>query len=103
MLAIDNWFQLVSDDIRGVWVSASMGASTYSHYTTPNSPEPDAINGCDRRAPPHLACSLIPAAGHQAGDTYAAARSQHVGGVYAARVDGSCQFYADDIDSTIWM
>ena len=36
-----------SEDIRGVWVTASMGGSTYSHWTRPNSTFADVINSCE--------------------------------------------------------
>lgn len=96
-----------SEDIRGVWVSASMGASTYSHMTTPNSTLPDQINGCeddpaDGSANLLLPCTSQPPQGQAAADTWAAARSEHPGGVVAARADGSVSFYTDDTNEEIW-
>jgi hypothetical protein len=96
-----------SDDIRGVWVSPSMGASTYSHKTTPNSTVKDRINGCeldakDLPAKSRLSCVEQPATGPTAGDTFAAARSQHRGGVNAATADGAVRFYANEIDPDVW-
>jgi hypothetical protein len=43
-----------------------------------------------------------PSRSMSAGDTYAAARSQHNGGVVTGRADGSVGFYADDVDEEIW-
>jgi prepilin-type N-terminal cleavage/methylation domain-containing protein len=98
----------LSEDIRGVWVCASMGASTYSHMTAPNSPIYDNINGCETNSPRDIAadsplrCKEVPASGNKTGDTYAAARSQHPGGVVAGKADASVGFYADGIDLNIW-
>ena len=92
-----------SEDIRGAWTSASMGASTYSHYTTPNSETPDAINGCGSDGNGGmLLCELIWPSGDRAGDTYAAARSEHLGGVVLAKADGSVQFYSDTVSPKVW-
>jgi prepilin-type N-terminal cleavage/methylation domain-containing protein len=97
-----------SEDTRGAWVSPSMGASTYSHFTLPNSTKPDRINGCEDDAPQDiplgslLICENQSASGRSAGDTWAAARSQHNGGVVGARADGSVGFYTNDTDQFIW-
>jgi prepilin-type N-terminal cleavage/methylation domain-containing protein len=97
-----------SRDIRGVWMCSSMGASTYSHLSSPNSTMPDHINACETDNPRDIAddsplrCQEVPATGDSAGDTYAAARSQHPGGVVAGRADASAGFYADTIDLKIW-
>jgi prepilin-type N-terminal cleavage/methylation domain-containing protein len=98
-----------SEDIRGVWVTASMGGSTYSHWTRPNATTPDVINGCEDDSPQDipagslLICQERPARGQSAGETYAAARSQHSGGVVAGRADGSVGFFANDIDMNVWI
>ncbi|MDG2385270.1 MAG: DUF1559 domain-containing protein [Pirellulaceae bacterium] len=106
VLTIDGGRQF-SDDIRGVWVAPSMGASTYSHLTGPNSIKPDEINGCvrERDLPPNspLVCvNKRPSRSPSAAATFAAARSKHNGGVVAGRADGSVGFYADDIQINIW-
>jgi hypothetical protein len=93
-----------SVDIRGVWVSASMGASTYTHKYGPNSAMPDRINACDggipRAHPQH--CEQTRPTGEEAAETWASARSAHRGGVVAAAADGSVKFYADDIFLPVW-
>ena len=109
VLAVDGDGRIggVSDDIRGVWATPSMGGSTYSHKTTPNSAIKDQINGCERDAADYpagsrLLCMEQPAIGPLAGDTFAAARSSHHGGVMAARADTSVQFYVNEVDPDVW-
>ena len=94
--------QPTSDDIRGVWIAASMGASTYSHATTPNSTTPDNVNGCDAAATGRMKCIEITPGTPQEGDTFAAARSSHQGGVNVVFADGSCKFYTDHVDPKVW-
>jgi prepilin-type N-terminal cleavage/methylation domain-containing protein len=97
-----------SEDLRGSWTVPSMGASTYSHFTPPNSTIKDKINACEDDAPADippnslLLCEQQSVGGRSGGDTYAAARSQHNGGVVAGRADGSVGFYSDDTDRAIW-
>ena len=99
-----------SDDIRGVWVAPAMGGSTYSHYTTPNfnaGTQPDLrdnIKGCATDIPANsaLVCQLARGTGFSQAATFAAARSQHPGGVVAGRADGSVGFYPDGIDADVW-
>ena len=97
-----------SEDIRGVWATASMGGSTYSHWVRPNSTNADIINSCEDDVKDVPAGNIIPCTdkaprGQSAGDTYAAARSRHNGGVVAGRADGSVGFYADDVDMKVWL
>jgi hypothetical protein len=67
-----------SEDVRGVWMCSSMGASTYSHMTGLNSTIPDHINACEMDSPRDIAsdsplrCQEVPATGDNAGNTYAA-------------------------------
>ncbi len=110
-----------SKDIRGVWASPSMGASTYTHghaksnnnrservALLPNAygslDDQDHINSCATSIPSDspLACVSVEPTGKTAGDTWATARSYHPGGVVAARADGSVGFYSDDIDGRVW-
>ena len=90
-----------SDDIRGVWIAASMGASTYSHATTPNSTTPDNVNGCDAAATGRMKCIEITPGTPQEGDTFASARSSHKG-VNVVFADGCIKFYTDRVDPKIW-
>jgi hypothetical protein len=94
----------VSEDIRGVWTSASMGASTYSHKFGPNSRMPDRVNACDQNIPRDhgLYCEQAVASGPDSAETWASARSAHRNGVVAALADGSVRFYTDDIHLPLW-
>ncbi|MCA9213328.1 MAG: DUF1559 domain-containing protein [Planctomycetales bacterium] len=112
-----------SKDIRGVWTSPSMGASTYTHghpvsnsdrvnrvTLLPNSlgsENPslqDNINSCATSIPSDspLVCVRVPVQGRRAGDTWASARSAHPGGVIAGRADGSAGFFPDGTDENVW-
>ena len=75
-----------------------MGASTYSHATTPNSKVPDNINGCDAAATGRMKCVEITPGTPEEGDTFAAARSSHDGGVNVVFADGSAKFYTDRVE-----
>jgi type II secretory pathway pseudopilin PulG len=93
-----------SEDIRGVWTSASMGASTYSHKFGPNSTMPDRVNACDQTIPRDhaLFCEQAVASGPDSAETWASARSAHRDGVVAALADGSVRFFNDDIHLPLW-
>ena len=94
----------VSEDIRGVWSSASMGASTYTHKFGPNSTMPDRVNACDRSIPRDhpLYCEQTVASGPDSAETWASARSAHRNGVVASMADGSVRFFADDVHLPLW-
>lgn len=115
--------RILSKDIRGVWTSPSMGASTYTHghpesnsnrvtritllpnsLGSENSALRDNINSCAQSIPldSPLVCDSVPVQGRRAGDTWAAARSAHPGGVIAGRADGSVGFYPDGTDENVW-
>lgn len=85
-----------TQDARGMWYY-DWGAQ-YSHIRTPNSSLADEIYGtqCD---PGKAPCLLI--APCWSTEKYAA-RSLHPGGVNAGLVDGSVQFFSDEIDLSAW-
>ena len=58
------------------------------------------IPACENQIPPThiLACKQ----NQQDGNVWAAARSQHAGGVLASRCDASVQFYANTIELSVW-
>ncbi|MFC1757686.1 DUF1559 domain-containing protein, partial [Planctomycetota bacterium] len=93
-----------SKDIRGVWTSASMGASTYSHKFGPNATVNDHINACEADIPDTsaLRCEQAETSGPLAGETWASARSMHSDGVVAAHADGSVRFYDNGVHLPIW-
>ncbi len=109
-------------DIRGVWMSAAMGATNFTALIPPNARKddtyldeypdgtvrfgdvpgfdriyscPDANNGMQPTDP--LYCEEFQQRG-----AVAAARSSHTGGVNAVMADGSGHFLADDIDLNIY-
>ena len=111
-------------DIRGVWTSGAVGASSITGYNPPNAKYDaeydtyfydrrggidnttrqtvvgkDRISGCEKRpSNPDLRCQ----SGSQDGNEYAAARSKHPGGVVAANGDASARFYPNEIDLPVW-
>lgn len=86
-------------DIRGVWMSPAMGGTIFSSFLNPNARERDVLAACDETIPetasPFLACL-------EERDTaaiYAAARSNHVGGVNTLMADGAVRFTSDSVDN----
>lgn len=85
-------------DFRGTW-SVDHGVA-YTHRLGPNSTLPDreAYN-CPTVDIPEAPCKKSPSFG----TAYWAARSHHPGGVNGARIDGSVDFIAEDIDGHTWI
>ena len=81
--------------------SFSTGTSCYTHWLTPNSSAGDAIPALHQCATPDMPCAARTEP-QRVGADYAAARSQHPGGVNAVFVDGHVDFYCDNIDSCVW-
>ncbi len=106
------------NDPRGAWTYGGMGGAAFSTGTgigassTGLPPNPvatdDFVSSClaNPMPPPPPAssyqfnCNVPPTA--TPGATFAAARSEHSGGVVVAMVDGSTHFVADNIDATVW-
>ncbi|MFO0912691.1 MAG: DUF1559 domain-containing protein [Pirellulales bacterium] len=90
-----------AEDMRGVWVCAGMGGSSFSTKFTPNSIEPDQTPACDPTIPKEhkLRCARPSS---QSGNEWASARSAHPNGVVAAHADTSTHFYTNDIDPVVW-
>ncbi|TWT39361.1 DUF1559 domain-containing protein [Blastopirellula retiformator] len=65
------------------WVNGHLADALYNHWYGPNSSSPDCHNGYHNFA-------------------ITSARSQHPGGVQAARVDGSVRFVGETVDIVIW-
>jgi prepilin-type N-terminal cleavage/methylation domain-containing protein len=84
-------------DLRSCWWHP--WGAFYTHHRTPNTLIPDDMfpNYCD--ATPDAPCAG--SAGCWTTQDYAA-RSKHPGGVNAARIDGSVDFYSNNIALGIW-
>lgn len=89
-----------SRDGRGGWILNAMGSSVYSARTTPNSGTPDNIPMCSRTIDEghKLACTE----NRRSGNVWAAARSEHGGGVNVAFCDASMRFVTDGVDPAVW-
>jgi len=94
MLPVDS-----ATDWRGATICPGMGANHFSTFTTPNSTTADAIFACDPANTQKIPCTLTV---NTDGNTYAAARSRHTGGVNASFADGSVKFIRDSITATVW-
>ena len=89
-----------SRDGRGGWILNAMGSSIYTARTGPNSVENDVLPMCARGISPEnpLACTE----NRQNGRVWAAARSEHFGGVNVAMCDASLRFVTDGIHLAVW-
>ena len=88
-------------DIRGFWWYP--WGTQYTHHRTPNTTIPDSVwagAGPDYCVSTTQAPCLSNGACHSTEDF--AARSKHIGGVNAARGDGSVQFFTSQIDLSVW-
>lgn len=93
-----------NDDWRGTWMVPGMGASAFSGFTKPNAPQPDLIPACGTGIDSSAFGRSMPCddVNQNGGNTYAALRSQHPGGVNAARGDASVKFYDSEIGDDVW-
>jgi prepilin-type N-terminal cleavage/methylation domain-containing protein/prepilin-type processing-associated H-X9-DG protein len=85
-------------DLRGVWW-IDQGVS-YSHYRTPNSPQPDPWLSAVTSQKAKLPNTEVVAGGWPA--QMLAARSYHPGGVNALFADGSVHAISDSVASSVW-
>jgi len=90
-------------DLRGVW-GFPFPATIYLHRVTPNSSVPDNLRGafCTPTSQNSFVnpCVNVGAPDHQL--EHVAARSLHPGGVTVVFADGHVQFYADEVDRSVW-
>ena len=90
-------------DGRGAWIAPTPGGSSFNARTLPNASDPmnmDRIPMCYAGIP---RSSPLKCVKNQAnGQVWAAARSEHPGGVNAAMADGSVKFYNNDIELPVW-
>lgn len=93
-----------NDDWRGAWMVPGMGASAFSGFEPPNSGDADVIPACGTGIEATAFGQSMPCRGRgqNGGDTHAAARGEHSGGVNAARGDASVQFVNDEVDENVW-
>lgn len=97
-----------NDDWRGVWMIPAMGAGAFSGFLPPNAKEEDVISACGTGIKEASDYSQIPCregTGEKkdnAGQTYAAARSRHNGGVNTAMADASVRFVDNEVDEPVW-
>jgi len=93
----------------GETIYGNMGGALFSATLTPNSSAPDRVYGpCPQNRgdgtykPPCVMMANSAWWQPSAAGAYAAARSNHAGGVNAAMADGSVHFFTDSIDQTVW-
>jgi prepilin-type N-terminal cleavage/methylation domain-containing protein/prepilin-type processing-associated H-X9-DG protein len=94
-------------DQRGVWILPGPGANTFTANTGPNSSTPDQLpqvsssnTGCSPNIPTG---HLMKCTGTSSWcNTWAAARSNHAGGVNTAMGDGSVRFFTNGIALRTW-
>ncbi len=106
-------------DVRGAWVAYPMGSACFSAKTPPNAypkeiTDPriddltdesdfhDHLAACNREISETDARYCTGQSYPNSGDTWAAARSGHPGGVNAIMADGSGHFFDEDIDIMLW-
>ena len=100
---VDNSVPPGNDDWRGAWMIPSVGASAFTAFTQPNSSEPDLIPACGTGLMNTAAAQRLPCReDKESANIYAAARSNHTGGVNTARGDGSVHYASDDVDILVW-
>jgi len=105
VLTYDSW-----KDVRGVWVSTSMGASVFSAHDPPNANpvQADRIGDTLAMGVPANEVAVnnplrpIDSTNQRDGQIWAAARSAHPGGVVVTYADNSARFIADDIAPAVW-
>jgi prepilin-type N-terminal cleavage/methylation domain-containing protein/prepilin-type processing-associated H-X9-DG protein len=81
-----------TDPLSFSWANGEYRSAMYNHFRPPNSSEFDCVS----------AKLIAPINERYAAFGWRSARSQHPGGVNAARADGSVQIYADDVDPAVW-
>ncbi|MEX2309744.1 MAG: DUF1559 domain-containing protein [Pirellulales bacterium] len=94
---ITDWGGNIGETIYG-----NMGGAVFSAYTTPNSSIPDQT---DSQCPLERGDTEYTAPCLAVGTTdrsFAAARSNHLGGVVASFADGSIQFVTDEVSQNAW-
>jgi prepilin-type N-terminal cleavage/methylation domain-containing protein/prepilin-type processing-associated H-X9-DG protein len=91
-----------NNDVRGAVIMPAAGGNLIVTHTPPNSPINDVLIGCETRMPANHPNRLNCTQNQADGNTWAAARSRHTGGVNSAFADGSVKFIRDSIDRAVW-
>ena len=89
-------------DIRGAVIMPAAGGNMFLTHTTPNSATQDVLLNCEASIPANHLNRLNCTQNQTTGNTWAAARSKHGGGVNAAFADGSVRFISNGVDPTTW-
>jgi prepilin-type N-terminal cleavage/methylation domain-containing protein/prepilin-type processing-associated H-X9-DG protein len=89
-------------DVRGTVIMPAAGGNMFLTHTTPNSTTQDVLLSCEDRMPAGNLDRLNCTQNQTTGETWAAARSRHTGGVNAAFADGSVRFIPDGINPQTW-
>ena len=89
-------------DLRGAFLLPAAGGAMFNTLTPPNSTTPDQIVSCEPSIPAGNRDRLNCTQNQVDGNTWAAARSKHTGGVNACLADGSVRFIRDSINPTVW-
>jgi prepilin-type N-terminal cleavage/methylation domain-containing protein/prepilin-type processing-associated H-X9-DG protein len=89
-------------DLRGAVLLPAAGGNVFTTLTAPNSTTLDQIVSCDPAIPANNQNRLACTQNQADGNTWAAARSRHTGGVNAAMADGSVRFVRDGISLAAW-
>jgi prepilin-type N-terminal cleavage/methylation domain-containing protein/prepilin-type processing-associated H-X9-DG protein len=91
-----------SIDWRGCTLVPGAGGNMFLSNTAPNSTTPDTFPGCDPNIPANYPDNLKCVQNRADGNTWAAARSKHSGGVNGCMADGSVRFFRNGIDLKAW-
>ncbi len=89
-------------DLRGAVLLPAAGGNVFTTLTQPNSTMPDNLISCDANIPANHPDRLACTQNQVDGNTWAAARSRHSGGVNAAFADGSVRFVTNSVALPIW-
>ncbi|MFQ3648796.1 MAG: DUF1559 domain-containing protein [Gemmataceae bacterium] len=89
-------------DIRGAMLVPAAGGNMFTTLTQPNSSTPDQLVSCEANIPPTDPLGRVCTQNQSDGNTWAAARSRHTGGVNAAFADGSVRFITNNINVSVW-
>jgi len=92
----------INRDLRGAVLFPGAGGNMFTTFTPPNSTTPDQILSCDPAIPADDPFRRACTQNQADGNTWAAARSKHTGGVNACFGDGSVRFMSNTINPAVW-